>query len=160
MFTSNLRRATVTNVLKGFHLKIATPTNVRAFSVYGARKSSEGSEVSKGLFGPGAKPGTVPTDYEQATGLERAELLSKLEGKEYFDLDPLPVPHFGTKKDPIFVKSLYNTRIIGCTGFPADSHDPLWLVIDRNHEIDRCPECGCVFKMDYLGGPETEAHHH
>ncbi|CAG8451108.1 3398_t:CDS:2 [Ambispora gerdemannii] len=160
MFSSSLRRAAARTVLRGFHLKLATPTTIRAFSVHGARKSSEGSEVSKGLFGPGAKPGTVPTDYEQATGLERAELLAKLEGKELFDLNSLPMSHLGTKKEPVFVKSLYNTKIIGCTGFPTDSHEPLWLVIDRDHELDRCPECGCVFKMDYVGSPETEAHHH
>merc|ERR1712000_617391 len=32
------------------------------------------------LFGPGAAPGTVPTDLEQATGLERLEILGKMEG--------------------------------------------------------------------------------
>ena len=29
------------------------------------------------LIGPGAKEGTIPTDYEQATGLQRLELLGK-----------------------------------------------------------------------------------
>ena len=41
------------------------------------------------LLGPGAPDGTVPTDLEQATGLERLELLGKLEGKDIFDMTPL-----------------------------------------------------------------------
>lgn len=41
------------------------------------------------LFGPGAKPGTVPTDMEQATGLERLEILGKMEGVDVFDMRPL-----------------------------------------------------------------------
>jgi cytochrome c oxidase subunit 5b len=32
------------------------------------------------LFGPGSKPGEVPTDELQATGLERFQLLGELEG--------------------------------------------------------------------------------
>lgn len=41
------------------------------------------------LFGPGSEPGTVPTDLEQSTGLERLEILSKMEGVELFDMTPL-----------------------------------------------------------------------
>jgi cytochrome c oxidase subunit 5b len=29
------------------------------------------------LFAPGAKPGTIPTDLDQATGLERLELIEQ-----------------------------------------------------------------------------------
>jgi len=41
------------------------------------------------LLGPGAAPGTVPTDLEQATGLERLEVLGKMEGVDIFDMRPL-----------------------------------------------------------------------
>ena len=41
------------------------------------------------LLPPGAKPGTVPTDLEQATGLERLELLGKMQGIDIFDMKPL-----------------------------------------------------------------------
>lgn len=41
------------------------------------------------LLPPGAPPGTVPTDLEQATGLERLELLGKMEGIDVFDMRPL-----------------------------------------------------------------------
>jgi cytochrome c oxidase subunit 5b len=41
------------------------------------------------LLPPGAKVGTVPTDLEQATGLERLEILGKMEGVDIFDMKPL-----------------------------------------------------------------------
>ncbi len=41
------------------------------------------------LLGPGAAPGTVPTDLEQSTGLERLEILGKMEGVDIFDMRPL-----------------------------------------------------------------------
>ncbi|KAI4251712.1 MAG: hypothetical protein LQ352_004684, partial [Teloschistes flavicans] len=43
----------------------------------------------KDLVGPGAEPGTVPTDLEQATGLERLEILGKMQGIDIFDMKPL-----------------------------------------------------------------------
>ena len=49
------------------------------------------------LVGPGAPDGTVPTDLEQATGLERLELLGKLEGKDIFDMTPLDSSRKGTQ---------------------------------------------------------------
>lgn len=67
-------------------------------------------------IGPGAADGTVPTDLEQATGLEREELLAKLEGKELFDMEPLNMTHIGTVQDPIVVKSHDAIRFVGCTG--------------------------------------------
>ena len=51
---------------------------------------------------PGAQPGTIPTDLEQATGLERLEILGKMQGVDIFDMAPLdasrrgiysPTPH-------------------------------------------------------------------
>jgi cytochrome c oxidase subunit 5b len=41
------------------------------------------------LIPPGAAPGTVPTDLEQATGLERLEILGKMQGVDVFDMKPL-----------------------------------------------------------------------
>lgn len=41
------------------------------------------------LLPPGAAPGTVPTDLEQATGLERLEILGKMQGIDVFDMKPL-----------------------------------------------------------------------
>lgn len=132
-------------------------------------------------IGPGAAAGEVPTDLQQATGLEREELLAKLEGRELFDMEPLNMTHLGTKSNPIVVKSYDAIRFVGCTGktvwkdckkgfsvinrichcqlgYPAESHDTIWLTLDKSHEFDRCPECGSVYKMDFVGS--EDAHHH
>lgn len=47
------------------------------------------------LLPPGAAPGTVPTDLEQATGLERLEILGKMEGIDVFDMRPLDASRKG-----------------------------------------------------------------
>jgi cytochrome c oxidase subunit 5b len=113
------------------------------------------------IYGEGAKPGTVPTDFEQATGLERLELLGDMEGVAIFDTEPLDSSRMGTLDDPILVPSLVSIvltssvyeipdhlrdvqdveRIVGCTGFPADSHDVLWFNLTEKKK-GRCPECG------------------
>jgi cytochrome c oxidase subunit 5b len=43
-------------------------------------------------------------------------------------------------------------------GFPVESHDVIWINLDKSHEHDRCPECGSVFAMDFVGSEEE--HHH
>lgn len=50
----------------------------------------------KDLMGPGAAVGTVPTDLEQATGLERFEILGKMQGVDVFDMKPLDASRLGT----------------------------------------------------------------
>ena len=96
------------------------------------------------IYGPGAPQGTVPTDEEQATGLERLELLGKAQNVDVFDMEPLKVDRMGTMQDPIIVPSLTPIRIVGSTGFPADSNDTVWLTLDitKNDGIGRCPESG------------------
>jgi cytochrome c oxidase subunit 5b len=37
----------------------------------------------------------MPTDIEQATGLERLELLGKMEGRDIFDMRPLDASRLG-----------------------------------------------------------------
>jgi hypothetical protein len=58
------------------------------------------------IQGEGGKVGEVATDEEQSTGLERFELLGRLQGVDVFDLNPLQSDRKGTKKDPIVVASL------------------------------------------------------
>ncbi|KAG9093785.1 Cytochrome c oxidase subunit 4 [Ceratobasidium sp. UAMH 11750] len=58
------------------------------------------------LLGEGAKPGEVPTDENQSTGLERLEILGKLEGVDVFDMNPLEMTRMGTLSDPIKIYSL------------------------------------------------------
>ncbi|KAH6680755.1 subunit IV of cytochrome c oxidase [Halenospora varia] len=111
------------------------------------------------LIGPGAAPGTVPTDLEQATGLERLEILGKMQGIDIFDMKPLDASRKGTLDNPIVVKSFGDEQYAGCTGYPADSHVTIWLTMSRDRPIERCPECGNVLKMEYVG-PEEDPHAH
>jgi hypothetical protein len=88
--------------------------------------------LSSNFFGPGAKPGTVPEDLDHATGIERAELLAKLEGKELFDLSPLKITAFGTKSEPVMVKSEDPIRYVGCTGTSSPFLFLLFQILKHN----------------------------
>ncbi|KAL8812447.1 MAG: hypothetical protein Q9223_001606 [Gallowayella weberi] len=65
----------------------------------------------------------------------------------------------GTLKDPIIVKSAGDEQYCGCTGCPADSHTVKWLTTSRKRPIERCPECGSVYKMEYVGPPDDPHDH-
>ncbi|KAI0078828.1 COX5B-domain-containing protein [Panus rudis PR-1116 ss-1] len=109
------------------------------------------------IFGEGAKPGEVPTDLNQSTGLERLQVLGAAEGVDVFDYKPLDSSRIGTKADPIKVFSWEPERIIGCTGSPAESHELLWMNLTTEKQR-RCPECGSVYELDFHG--DANAHHH
>lgn len=81
------------------------------------------------LVGPGAQPGTIPTDLEQSTGMERLEILGKMEGVDIFDMTPLDASRKGTMNDPIFVRSAGEEQYAGCTGYPVDAHPVIWLTV-------------------------------
>jgi len=117
-------------------------------------------KVEADLIGPGAAPGTVPTDIEQATGLERLEILGKMEGVDVFDMRPLDASRRGTLEDPIMVRSAGDKQFAGCTGFPADSHNVKWLTMTRERPVTRCFECGGVYKMEYVGPEHSDHHYH
>jgi cytochrome c oxidase subunit 5b len=61
--------------------------------------------------------------------------------------------------DPIIVKSFGDEQYQGCTGYPADSHVVIWLTTSRDRPIERCPECGSVYKMEYVGPQESHDSH-
>lgn len=109
------------------------------------------------LIGKGAKEGEVPTDLEQATGLERFELLGKMEGIEVFETEPLDSSRIGTMADPVMIDSYDHFRYIGCTGSPAGSHVVMWLK-PTTGKVARCWECGSVYKLNYLGTGEEHGH--
>lgn len=56
---------------------------------------------SEDLLGPGAAPGTMPSDLEQATGLERLEILGKMQGVDIFDMKPLDASRKGAFVLPV-----------------------------------------------------------
>ncbi|MCJ1298263.1 Cytochrome c oxidase subunit 4 [Hypocenomyce scalaris] len=120
-------------------------------------KPFEEIQTEADLLPPGAATGTVPTDLDQATGLERLEILGKMQGIDIFDMKPLDASRKGTLDNPIVVRSFGDEQYAGCTGVPADSHVTIWLTMSRDRPIERCPECGNVLKMEYVGPPD-EAH--
>ncbi|KAK5076352.1 Cytochrome c oxidase subunit 4 [Lithohypha guttulata] len=120
----------------------------------------EDIKTEEDLLPPGAAPGTMPTDLEQATGLERLEILGKMQGIDIFDMRPLPADRIGTMDDPVVVRSAGDELQCGCTGVPADSHHVRWLVVSKSRPYERCDECGSVYKMQYVGPPDDPHHHH
>lgn len=52
-------------------------------------------KVEDDLLAPGAKAGTIPTDLDQSTGLERLELIGKMQGIDIFDMRPLDASRKG-----------------------------------------------------------------
>ncbi|KAJ7773310.1 cytochrome c oxidase subunit VB-domain-containing protein [Mycena metata] len=138
-------------------LRPSASSSLRAFSTT-LRASSDHGAKPPSLFGPGGKVGEVPTDWEQATGLERFEMLGEMEGIDVFDESPLESDRVGTKKDPIMVLSYDPVRTVGCTGSPADSHDIVWINVPKERQRF-CTECGSVYQLDYQG-PEVDDHHH
>lgn len=56
------------------------------------------------------------------------------------------------------VKSGGTEQYLGCTGSPADSHFVRWLTVSHDRPIERCSECGSVYKMEFIG--QVDEHHH
>lgn len=57
------------------------------------------------------------------------------------------------------VHSFGDEQYIGCTGVPADSHNLNWLTVTRDRPVERCPECGSAYMMEYVG-PQDDGHGH
>lgn len=109
------------------------------------------------LIPSGAPTGSIPTDLDQATGLERLEILSKMAGVDVFDMQPIKFSKLGTMKDPIVIDSLDTFRYVGCTG-EHESHETLWVTVSENKPA-RCAECGSVFKLNFIGEHQSHGHH-
>lgn len=65
----------------------------------------------------------------------------------------------GTPEDPITVNSAGDEQYVGCTGYPADSHNVLWITLSREDPKGRCMECGSVYQMHYIGAAD-DGHGH
>ncbi len=163
MFSPILRRSAVS-------LRIPAARAIRSFSSFKPSYSpSSKNEIEvtantlsevKGpdsLFGPGGEQGKVPSDLDISTGVDRLELLGKLEGVDVWDLRPLDSSRIGTMMDPIIVDSYDDFRYVGCTGSPAGSHDVSWMRVETE-KVGRCWECGSVYKLNPIGRPDP--HHH
>lgn len=121
---------------------------------------SSSSHKESAIQGPGAKTGTIGSDYDHAVGVERLELLSKLAGRSiYSSKDVLCHPRGegikGTLVDPVLVETLASSgdavevkeRIVGCSGIPKGSHEIGFFWVRSEIEASRCPECGQAFKL-------------
>ncbi|OLY82865.1 Cytochrome c oxidase subunit 4, mitochondrial [Smittium mucronatum] len=124
---------------------IQKPISTRSFCI--SAKLSSDHPPTEIIQGPGAPLSKVPTDYEQATGLDRLERLAALKGEKFFDEEPLFLTKKGTRAEPTIVPSGAPWRLVGCQGAPGEEHELLYLKIERDHDIDRCPECGNVYKL-------------
>ncbi|XP_057312845.1 cytochrome c oxidase subunit 5B, mitochondrial-like [Hydractinia symbiolongicarpus] len=87
---------------------------------------------------------TIPTDLEQATGVERKELEAILAGNpDPFNLNVKKgVP--GTLDAPTLVPSMYEERIIGCV-CEEDSTTISWMWLKKGPAV-RC-KCGNFFQL-------------
>uniref|UniRef100_A0A452EWE7 Cytochrome c oxidase subunit 5B, mitochondrial n=1 Tax=Capra hircus TaxID=9925 RepID=A0A452EWE7_CAPHI len=105
-----------------------------------------------------ASGGGVPTDEEQATGLEREVMLAARKGQRSLGIiDPLfcffqdpynilaPKATSGTKEDPNLVPSISNKRIVGCI-CEEDNSTVIWFWLHKG-EAQRCPSCGTHYKL-------------
>ena len=102
MFQRVVRAARPAILAARSSLKPSTST-LRAFST--TLHVQSGGPPPPQLYGDGGKTGSVPTDIEQATGLERLQLLGELEGVKVFDDGPLDSSRIGTKVNPVLVNS-------------------------------------------------------
>jgi cytochrome c oxidase subunit 5b len=89
----------------------------RSLSTSAARRSDEHAAPAPALYGIGTKPGEMPTDESQSTGLERIQILGNLSGVEVFDLNPLDSSRLGTMVDPIKVFSVVCAILDVCALF-------------------------------------------
>ncbi|KAJ3310902.1 Cytochrome c oxidase subunit 4 [Blyttiomyces sp. JEL0837] len=153
MFSSVVRRS-VTRVASVQRLSVARFSGAAI-----ARQASPAShkDTSSDPVIPGYREeGEIAKNWELATGNERYEFLKKLEGKEPWEgMQPIVLTSKPTTKNPVVLRGDDPEQYIGCTGFPAESHETVWLTVRPHKGFDRCPHCGNVFK--YI---QNEAHHH
>merc|ERR1711872_1108749 len=87
---------------------------------------------------------TIPTDDEQATGLERREYEAMLAGNmDPFNLNVKKGPA-GTREKPTLVASSFDQRIVGCV-CEEDATMINWMILKKG-AAQRC-ECGNFFQL-------------
>ncbi|XP_028930278.1 cytochrome c oxidase subunit 5B, mitochondrial [Ornithorhynchus anatinus] len=100
---------------------------------------------------PGRQPartmaagGGIPTDEEQATGLEREILMAEKKGLDPYNL-LAPKGAAGTREEPNLVPSITDKRIVGCI-CEEDNSAVIWFWLHKG-ETQRCPNCGTHYKL-------------
>ncbi|XP_061657362.1 cytochrome c oxidase subunit 5B, mitochondrial [Syngnathoides biaculeatus] len=88
--------------------------------------------------------GGIPTDEEQATGLEKIIMKAMKEGADPYSMLK-PKEYAGSKADPHLVPSITNKRIVGCV-CEEDNTAVVWFWLHEG-EAQRCPSCGSHYKL-------------
>uniref|UniRef100_A0A3P8UHK9 Cytochrome c oxidase subunit 5B, mitochondrial n=1 Tax=Amphiprion percula TaxID=161767 RepID=A0A3P8UHK9_AMPPE len=86
----------------------------------------------------------VPTDEEQATGLERRTLQALKHGKDPYSILK-PKTYAGTKEDPHIVPGIGNKRLVGCL-CEEDNTAIVWFWLHEGG-AQRCPSCGSHYQL-------------
>uniref|UniRef100_A0A3B4Z285 Cytochrome c oxidase subunit 5B, mitochondrial n=1 Tax=Stegastes partitus TaxID=144197 RepID=A0A3B4Z285_9TELE len=86
----------------------------------------------------------IPTDEEQATGLEKVIMKAMKEGSDPYNMMK-PKSYAGSKADPHLVPSITNKRIVGCV-CEEDNTAVVWFWLHEG-EAQRCPSCGSHYKL-------------
>merc|ERR1712212_630038 len=88
--------------------------------------------------------GGVPTDEEQATGMEKITMAATKEGKDPYNMFR-PKEYAGSKIDPHLVPSITNKRIVGCV-CEEDNTCVVWFWLHEG-DAQRCPSCGAYYQL-------------
>lgn len=119
---------------------VSRTRGVRAFAAKTTDASNVIPEVKPGV------PGETPSIFDQATGLERAEI----DHPDLFKHNEVLRGPFGTAENPVKIQSAYESRIVGCTGKASpNDHDLVWLNVEKGVPTI-CGVCGQVFVLDPL----------
>ncbi|XP_072005051.1 cytochrome c oxidase subunit 5B, mitochondrial [Engystomops pustulosus] len=94
--------------------------------------------------------GGIPSDEEQATGLEKEIMTALKRGEDPYNMLK-PKNYKGTKEDPHIVPSVNNQRIVGCI-CEEENTAVVWFWLHKG-EAQRCPNCGAHYKL-------VPQHHH
>ncbi|KAJ8347072.1 hypothetical protein SKAU_G00284730 [Synaphobranchus kaupii] len=88
--------------------------------------------------------GGIPTDEDQATGMEKFIMHAMKEGTDPYNMLK-PKEYAGSLEDPHLVPSITNRRIVGCV-CEEDNTAVVWFWVHQG-EPQRCPSCGTHYKL-------------
>ncbi|KAF4106158.1 cytochrome c oxidase subunit 5B, mitochondrial [Onychostoma macrolepis] len=86
----------------------------------------------------------IPTDEEQAAGLERRILQAMKKGQDPYSIFK-PKEYTGSRDDPHIVPSINNKRLVGCL-CEEDNTAIVWFWLHEGNP-QRCPSCGSHYKL-------------
>ncbi|MBN3324349.1 COX5B oxidase, partial [Atractosteus spatula] len=92
----------------------------------------------------------IPTDDEQATGLEQQVLQAMKKGQDPYSIFK-PKEHAGTKEDPHIVPCIGSKRLVGCL-CEEDNTAIVWFWLHEGNP-QRCASCGSHYKLVHHGLP-------